>query len=171
MKLINSPNAWSCTLASAAMAFDYPINDLMTLINHNGSEKIHPQLPPPACYKGFHMQEIVDVGLMLGYSLTRVEALPVQTPDGVAEHTIEKWGLFTSGVARFTHYLEQSSGILIGKSRQWWHSCAYGFGTVYDPRGRVCPVADCNLILESLWIVSQDQIFFNRIPIDKKIGP
>lgn len=155
MKLVRSPNAWSCPLATAAMVFDYDIEDFMLLIGHNGYKKIHPQLPSPACYKGFHMQEIVDAALVLGYSMTLIEAQPVQTPDGVAKHVLTKFPRFNNHVDRFVYYVNTTKGLLVGKTRQWWHTCAYDHGTVYDPRGRVCPLEELPMILHSLWIVSE----------------
>ena len=158
MKLINQPNSWSCMAAAAAMVFDCEIEDVYTWADHNGSEVIHHGLTPPACFKGFHMQEIVDIGLLNGFSMMHIEAQPVQTPDGKHTHDITKWGLFKDCEQRFEHYIDNNQGILIGKAQKFWHAVAFDNGMVYDPRGRIYNFIDCDLILESLWIVTKNQI-------------
>ncbi len=158
MKLIKQPNSWSCTAAAAAMAFDCEIVDITFLVGHNGSEIIHCNLLAPACFKGFHMQEIVDIGLRHGFSMTLIEARPVQTPDGKHEYDITKWGLFHDCEQRFSSYINNNQGILIGKAREFWHAVAFNKGIIFDPRGRIYNYDRCDLIVESLWIVTKNQI-------------
>lgn len=163
MKLIKQPNSWSCTIAAAAMAFDCGIIELIDGIGHDGSKVIHPGLKPPACFKGFHIQEIVDVGWLFGFSMTCIEARPAQTPDGKHEHEITKWGLYPGGnEQRFEYYIDEYQGILIGKARKFWHTVAFEKGTIYDPRGRIYDYSGCDLILESLWIVTKNQIISEK---------
>ena len=161
MKLINS-SSWSCIAAAAAMAFDCEIKDIIKRVGHDGNEIIHYGLKPPACFKGFHIQEIVDVGWKLSFNMTLIEAAPSQTPDGKHVHDITKWCSFEDCEERFTWYLDNNSGILIGKARKYWHAVAFDKGTIYDPRGRVYNIDDCDLILESLWIVTKNQIISER---------
>ena len=159
MKLIKQPNSWSCVAAAAAMAFDCEIKDIFTWANHNGSEVVHHGLAPPACFKGFHIQEIVDIGLLNGFSMTLIEAEPVQTPDGKHTHDITKWGLFPGGnEQRIESYINHNNGILTGQARKYHHAVAFEKGMIYDPRGRIYDSNDCDLILESLWIVTKNQI-------------
>ncbi|MEE9548725.1 MAG: hypothetical protein V3V68_05155 [Nitrosomonadaceae bacterium] len=158
MKLIKQPNSWSCMAAAAAMAFDCEIIDITERVGHKGNEVVHHGLKPPACFKGFHIQEITDVGWVLGYSMTCIDAQPVQTPDGKLEYDITKWGLFDNCEQRFEHYIDFNSGILIGKARKYWHAVAFDKGTIYDPRGRIYSIDDCDLSIQSLWIVTKNQI-------------
>jgi len=159
MKLIKQPNSWSCTVAAAAMAFDYEIEEVIKWIGHDGSEVVHPGLKPPACFKGFHMQEIIDLGFLTGLSMTCIEAKPSQTPDGEHIHDITKWGTFWFNcVQRFEFYVDNNKGILIGKARKFWHAVAFEKGIIFDPRGRIYPYGDCELFVESLWIVTRNQI-------------
>ena len=162
MKLIKQPNSWSCTVAAAAMAFDCSIELLTERIGHKGNEIIHPGLKPPACFKGFHMQEIVDIGLIMGFSMTQIEALPSQTSDGKHIHDITKWGSFSSCEKRFEFYVNKNKGILIGKARKFWHAVAFEEGVIYDPRCRIYPYNECDLILESLWVVTKNQIISEK---------
>ncbi len=90
--------------------------------------------------------------------MTLIEAAPSQTPDGKHEHAITKWSYFDNNEERFECYLNNNQGILIGKARKYWHAVAFNKGTIYDPRGRIYNIDDCDLILESLWIVTKNQI-------------
>ncbi len=158
MELIKQPNSWSCTAAAAAMAFDCEIEDITERVGHNGNEIIHHGLRPPACFKGFHIQEIVDVGWTLGFSMTLIESAPSQTPDGVHIYDITKWSQFDNNQQRFECYIDNNQGILIGKAQNYWHAVAFEKGTIYDPQGRIYNIDDCDLFLESLWVVSKNQI-------------
>lgn len=158
MKLIKQPNSWSCTVVAAAMAFDCSIELLIDLIGHDGSKVIHYGLAPPACFKGFHIQEIVDVGLSIDFNMTCIEAQPSQTPDGKHVYDITKWSNFNDCEQRFEWYINEHCGILLGKARKFRHAVAFDKGTIYDPRGRIYNCDDCDLILESLWIITKNQI-------------
>ncbi len=155
MKLIRQPNSWSCTLAAAAMVFDSTIEELIKYIGHDGSEIIVPSLKPPGCYKGFHIQEIVDVALLFNYALVPIEILPVQTPTGQHEFAIEKWGLFSSNQSRFDFYFTGERGLLIGKAREYWHTVAFEEGMIYDPNGTIYNIDDCKLQIQTLWITTK----------------
>ena len=162
MKLIKQPNSWSCMAAAAAMAFNVEIEDIVERVGHDGNEIIHYGLKPPACFKGFHIQEIVDVGWILGFNMTLIESAPSQTPDGVHIHDIIKWRLFKDNEQRFEYYINNNQGILIGKARKYWHAVAFNKGTIYDPRGRIYNMDGCDLFLESLWIVTKNQIILKK---------
>ncbi len=162
MKLIKQPNSWSCMVAAAAMAFDCEIEEIIINVGHDGNEVIHYGLRPPACFKGFHIQEIVDVGLLFGFSMTLIESAPSQTPDGIHVYDITKWGLFKDNQQRFECYIDGNNGILIGKARKYMHAVAFDRDTIYDPRGRIYNIDDCDLFLESLWIVSKNQIILRK---------
>ncbi|GAH02488.1 unnamed protein product [marine sediment metagenome] len=85
------------------MVLDCEIKELIQHIGHDGSEIIAPHLKPPGCYKGFHDQEIIDVALLRGYSMTLIETLPVQTPDGKFEFELTKWNRFNNNMDRLQH--------------------------------------------------------------------
>lgn len=152
MKLIKQPNSWSCTLAAAAMVFDAPLQEIIDYIGHDGSEVIIPSLRPPGCYKGFHIQEIIDIAFLYNYALVPIEALPVQTPTGQHEFAIEKWGLFRDCQSRFDFYFTGESGLLVGKTRHYYHTVAFEAGTIYDPRGGIYGPEDCKIDIQMLWV-------------------
>src|SRR4030042_2073038 len=134
MKLIKQLNCYSCTLVSAAMVMDKSIHDLIKIIGHDGSEIIN-TLPPPLCYKGFHIQEIIDAALYLNCYMVPIEADPIQTP--FKEHycysIYQGKGRFKNNLDRFYYYLERNKGILIGKGNKSWHCVAWDSKMIYDP--------------------------------------
>ena len=80
MRLIPPPNAWSCLPTSFAMAIGYPVEDLITLIGHDGSPIQWPQFPEPKCRRGFHHQECVSAVWNLGFATTQFEWCAGVTP-------------------------------------------------------------------------------------------
>lgn len=139
MKFQGQPNRWSCSVAAAAMIMDVPIADVIERIGHDGSEIVFPDLPFPGCYAGFDIQEIIDVALHFGWSVTGVESRPHVTNDG--KQTRE---LFSEEkvVARMGKYFDLFSGVVVGKSAgRWWHNVAWDHEsqTWYDPAGPILP--------------------------------
>lgn len=155
MKLKKQPNSWSCSIAALAMVLDIEIKDVIELIGHDGSEIVAQHLRPPGCYKGFHSQELIDVALSQGYSMTCIEAMPVQTSDGKFEYLIKKWGQFITSSERFEHYFLNNKGIILGRARQYHHMVAFDRGTIYDPRGRIYSMHDCTIKIQMLWLLNQ----------------
>lgn len=148
MKLVKSKNAWSCLIASAAMVLDKHPDVLTELIGHDGSEIIFPDAREPARRRGFHVQEIIDCAHAYGYAVTPVEALPISTPDRVREYEVK---FCVSNEERFSLCLEDSTGILTGRARQWGHAVAWDGSSVYDPRGKVTTFALCEMDIDIFW--------------------
>lgn len=135
MDLIHSTNFWNCTLAAAAMVTGKSLEELIELIGHDGSEIIHPELNPPGNRKGFHMQEIIDACLELGWAIVPIEAIPAQTATGVDCYTLES-KRFKNHEDRFLHHLLGSKGILLGATKGYWHAVAWNGKKIFDPRGK-----------------------------------
>ena len=138
MKLLTNTKNWNCTIASAAMVMDCSIEDLEELIGHDGSEIIFPEYREPGNRKGFHMQEVIDVALRMGFTVTPIEVLPRQCvfEDGAGTYTI-----FTDEEAekRLRNHFSKGSGIIIGQRRSGLcHAVAWDHNTqtIYDPNGR-----------------------------------
>ena len=53
------PNEASCLLTSVAMLWGVRVEYLMSLLKHDGTEIIFPDLTVPRCYRGFNMDEIM----------------------------------------------------------------------------------------------------------------
>jgi hypothetical protein len=69
-----SPNCWSCTPTAFAMVLCINVDKLISLVGHDGSEKLWPELPDPHCRRGFHIQEMIEVADSLGWTVTPFEA-------------------------------------------------------------------------------------------------
>ena len=162
MKLIRQPSSWSCAAAAAAMVFDCSIESMFRRIGHDGSEIIFPELRDPACRKGFHMQEIIDVALIWNYTMTPIELAPVQTPDGKNEFEITKFHLFKSPQLRYEYYVKKTRGLIEGIASKFWHTVAYDRGKVYDSRGRIYGIKDLKINVQRIWVVSKNQIIFGK---------
>ena len=139
--------------AAAAMAFDIQLDDLIKVIGHDGSDVLN-NLPDPGCRKGFHMQEIVDAGLALGFSLTLIEARPIQLHIGEKEHSLDRYGLNED---RFMYYLNNYDGIIIGKARRYWHAVAWLDNKILDPQGRIYDIEKCRISIQSFWVIKSNQ--------------
>lgn len=50
------------------MIADEPLDKIINLIGHDGSEKIWPDASEPYCYRGFEYQEITRAAYKLGFS-------------------------------------------------------------------------------------------------------
>jgi len=150
MKLITSPNAWSCSAAALAMVLKIDFDDVIKMIDHDGSEKINPELRSPGCYKGFHMQELIEVALELGYAVTPIEAMPVQTALGDDEYDV-KIKKYYSSENRLQHHLILGRGILMGKLNRYWHAVAWNGSKIYDPRGQIYNYDDCKINIATFW--------------------
>jgi len=156
MNLIRATNFWNCTLAAAAMVMDCSLQGLEKLIGHDGSEIINPTLNPPLNRKGFHMQEIIDAAFKIGYSLTPVEASPVQTATGHDRYTIFRG---TAAKKRLNDYLINFRGIIVGpKPNNVWHAVAWDGLNVYDPIGKIYPLDDIKINIKLFWAAIEYKI-------------
>lgn len=128
MKLLSSPNKWSCTLASFAMALKCPISELLDEIGHDGSDVVFPDLPEPMCRRAFHIQEFIEPCLKRDRSLVIVEAQPVLgSRIGVAK--------LPSNSARLRFFMNAFEGVVFGEINRQMHAVAWNKQVAYDPAG------------------------------------
>ncbi len=59
------------------MALDVDQNKIISLIGHDGSDIIHPDLEEPFKRRSFHYQELVDATIELGYWVMPIEFNPL----------------------------------------------------------------------------------------------
>lgn len=64
-----------CLPKAFAKAFGITENHLYTLIGHDGTRVINNN-PEPFCFQMIHIQEIIDVALYLGLTITEIQAEP-----------------------------------------------------------------------------------------------
>ena len=148
MKLITNPNFWSCILASASMALDTAMRDLVKMIGHDGSSVIFSELPEPGGRRGFHYQEIVDCAIKLGYLVTPIEALPYSTPDGKLDFPVD---FKISNEQRLRDHMRETKGIVTGLSGKWRHAVYWDGEKIYDPRGRIYSFDACDVIIDTYY--------------------
>jgi len=147
MILQTTPNEWSCLPTAVAMAIGVPLADLLEELGHDGSEVTHPNLDPPACYRGFHPQEMLEFCLRRGTATTMIEKVPCALPKedkNVNAFTHEDLKMFhplgEPAVERFDRHLFLSDGWIDCRTRSGLgHAVAYEGGgkhaTIFDPNG------------------------------------
>lgn len=154
MDLIRKTNGWSCILEAFAMAMDTTTDELIREIGHSGSQIMAPALPEPQCRRGFHIQELIQVAIRYGKSVTPFELIPSS--------------LFVSGdTLKITNNLRESEflslirtkrGVITGMSRRTMHAVAIDRGKVYDSVGLIYDFSFANceahgFFAQCLWIV------------------
>lgn len=72
-----SPNAWSCLATAFAMVLEVPVAHVFDYVGHDGGDVVWPDLPEPYKRRSFHIQELVRVAHLLGYSCTPFEPSPM----------------------------------------------------------------------------------------------
>ena len=133
MRALLKPRHWLCLPTAFAMVLDRSLDDLFLRLGHDGGEIIWPTLPEPLCRRGFHVQELINVCLSLGYAATRIELMPCATPDEF-EHVRE---VLPEDIAwaRFTAAVRNSCGVMEGQGFRCGHAVAYDHGHIFDPDG------------------------------------
>jgi hypothetical protein len=120
-----------------AMAVDLPVEKLIEMIGHDGSEIISPA-QEPAGRRGFSAQECISVALSLGFACTQIELFPgLVYPDGhkkmvVFPHDAKS---LDGNWERFKQQIDSSRGVIAGNGQKHGHAVAYEHRTVYDPAG------------------------------------
>jgi hypothetical protein len=159
MQLQKKPNQWSCSIAAFAMACDVPIHDFMSMVGHDGSEVVFPELPEPMCRRGFHVQELIQVALAFNKTVTPFELIPAiqSTPyPGCTPRiiTIES----DSRRVMFNLLVNTFRGVLTGRGIRCHHAVAFDNGQVFDPDGAIYPFSfrECErrrFFAQCVWIV------------------
>ena len=105
---MKQPNKWSCLPCAFAMAFEVSLESVLYILGHDGSEIIFPNKADPYKRKNFHIQEMIDVALHYGLSVTEIQNKPIaQSPSGVY--------LVPVPSDRMSNYLKNYKGVLTGK--------------------------------------------------------
>jgi hypothetical protein len=159
MRLQTKPYRWSCILAAFAMALDVSIEDLITLLRHDGSEVFFPDLPEPACRRGFHVQEFIHVALCLNRSVTPYELVPAIAPTGYNRALHGRAIGSAHRKAFFEHLIDNRRGVITGRTLTTHHAVAFEKGVIYDPDGWQFPFSfeSCEkrgFFAQCVWIVA-----------------
>jgi hypothetical protein len=124
------------------MALDIPVSDVFDMIGHTGREIVFADLPEPICRRGHHVQEVIDVALRRGFSVTPIELYPVLAPapkpGGISlpDHRLEVVR-FADNWQRFTIAIALGKGVITGQGRNCPHAVAFDHGNIFDPDGKL----------------------------------
>ena len=131
-----NPNAWSCLPAAFATALEVPIEAVLAIVGHDGSEITHAGLPEPMNRRGFHPQEFIKMCLEDAMAVTRVELFPTAAPQMVnilssKVFDIGGWQWFRKSLFHSTGVIDCRTAVGTG------HAMAYqGMGNhalIFDP--------------------------------------
>lgn len=140
MQLITQPNRWNCVATSLAMVLRIPVEEVFRLAGHDGSE-VPPEwfhLEEPLRRRGHSLQEMIDVCMQLGYTVTPIVfAEEFITSNHAAIVSFKKP---MDNYNRFINYLEQADGLITGVTKLGARHCVawdHMNQMVHDPKGLV----------------------------------
>ena len=141
MRLITKPNQWSCILAAFAMAMDVSVEELVSVIEHDGSEIVFPGLSEPMCRRGFHVQELIHAALWYDLSVTPYELVPAIQSTPLPDIRTPNWFAINDPRRKrnFEIIVERHQGVITGRGFRCNHAVAFEKGQIFDPDGRTYP--------------------------------
>jgi hypothetical protein len=154
-----------CLLYSFAAVLETEPSVLIEELGHDGMEVVWPDLKKPYCYKGFHIQEMIDLCMHRGYSCTEVQAMPTSLPPPSAymhlmAHNIGPHICYSMSKIkpRFKTYLMGNEGVLYGQTgRGMSHAWAWDGEFAHDPRSGygASPLSDLKIL--NAWLLRSNQ--------------
>jgi len=147
MQLLQMPKGvHQCLVYSLAMLIEEDPDVIIAEIGHDGTEAWW-DYGPPYSYRGYHIQEIIDVCLLRGIGLTPIEATPLLGCAMQPGSHRQVWPP-EEAQARMHNILQGRPAILIGPG----HACAWDGNIVFDPNGRNMPLSEFRPM--EAWLVS-----------------
>ncbi len=127
MKLVLSPNNYSCLPACFASLLEVEVAEIVEYLQHDGSEIILPSLMAPYCYKGFHIQE------MIAYSLKR--HVRVSIFEDELNHSLGYNNLQACLTEKYdlSKLLKENDGVVMGDFYGKRHACVWYDKVLYNP--------------------------------------
>lgn len=150
MRLQHSPEKGLCLVTSFAMALELPAQELLDMLGEGWKSLAFPNLPIPYCWRGVHIQELIQLALVHGYAVTPIELMPqVAPPQGINPVTREPYldvlvfynGTEESNWDVFNRTIMNCSGIITGEiglgrlRLHRGHAVAFERGVIFDPDG------------------------------------
>ncbi len=131
-----NPNAWSCLPTAFAIALDVPVETLIALIGHDGSEVTHAGLPEPLNRRGFHPQELIKILVEDEMAVTRIELAPTAASSTIGIRATKSFNV--GGWSWFKKNLFHSEGVIECRTAVGTgHAMAYlgmgDYARIYDP--------------------------------------
>lgn len=149
-RLLTMEKGDNCLIFSFAMVLGMDPDLLQVKIGHDGLKDVGGTKP---C--GYHMQELIDVALHVGYAVTPIEAFPASRIPGRQDDF--EINFKPDNGTRFLRYLYDNQGVLAGKSKSGiGHAIAWDGDYVYDPKGQVCTISQHKgLDIQTFWMISK----------------
>src|ERR1043165_661673 len=116
MKLLNSPNRWSCLPTAFAMCLDVEVQDILNWLQHDGSDIIWPELHEPYKRRSFGVSEMIDYCFFNKNRLVHcIDFHPVLAPP--PDVTVTPYELYSEEYLsrRGIKYLDAGSGVITGR--------------------------------------------------------
>lgn len=152
MKIVKSPNRWSCLPCSFATILQTPLEDILQFVGHDGSELYWKHLPEPKCRKGFHIQEMIDFAWSKGFAVTPFEPVPTSVSElGEEPRTVK----FAAGnESRISKIMDGQKGVLTGLIHgKISHAIGWHDGIIYDPSVNISTLEDFGL--QCFWLLTE----------------
>lgn len=130
METLVQPNSWSCFPTALAMVARVPLEDVLRIIGHDGSDILYPQYTTdPYPRRAFNSQDIMYAGLKLGIALVPFDDFyyePTGKDEGGIQHSCKE---ITDKLC-LTH-----DAVIIGEMRGSNHAVAWNSGRqlIHDP--------------------------------------
>lgn len=155
--------AAGCLLYTFAMILETEPDILIKELGHDGMEKIWPSLPEPYCYKGFHIQEMIDLCIARELHCTEIQATPASLPPSEAyghmdSHNIGHHMIFESrrNTARFKDHLKGREGVLYGRTNKGvTHAWAWDGEKAHNPQSGTGVVSLGDIRVSTCWLISK----------------
>ena len=158
MYLTFQKERWQCVITSFSMVLRYPVEHLIKMVGHDGSEVPLPwkHLEEPIKRRGHSIQEMIDVCFQLHHSVT---------PIILVERFITKEG--ETGITfatkheqehRIANYLTLFDGVLTGTVKSGKRHCVawdHQEQMIYDPSGGIYPIGNGSYFIETFWLVQK----------------
>lgn len=163
---IQTGDKWSCLPCSFAMAIGIPVEKLIKMIGHDGSDEPYDELPGQKA--GFHEQECIEVLQRLGYACTPIEIVPQMMP-ALRGPIRPIWFPLKQLTAapedwnwqRFIRHLKDTRGVITGVTKRAngviGHAVAWK-GVIYDPRGYMYTIEEAgnyNFVPRTYWKIQE----------------
>ncbi len=149
MKLQKAPLKHTCLVTAFAMVLGTDAQNMIDSIGSDPHQVLWPQHQEPQCFRGHHIQEMIDYAMCLGYSVTEIQAAPRFGTLGCTE-TFEVWDEATM-MRRIQNKVSEYAGVITSPT----HAVAWDGHNVFDPCGKIYPIEDYHDQIQSFYIIAK----------------
>lgn len=107
----------NCLVKAFSQALSVPVDEIERLLGHNGYNIEWPTQPKPYCYRGVHIQELIDVAYKLGFYVISLDRVPLMAPSIQVNPIVA----IPNYEERLKSYLTKHTAVLVShlKSHAW----------------------------------------------------